>query len=130
MTDLESRDRSGGGLLRPFTDMWHFDPFRNFVSTMAPLSGVDVARTESGYTVEIPVAGYKPEEIDVTFEDGVVTVNGKSEKRTFTRTLVVPEDVDPEQINAHVENGMLTLTLALHPKAQPKKIAIKSTSNQ
>ena len=117
----------GGLMSRPFTDMWHFDPFRNFISTMAPLSGVDVVRSDDGYTVEVPVAGYKPEEIDITFEDGVVTVNGKSDKRTFTRTLVVPEDVDPEQISAHVENGMLTLRLALHPKAQPKKIQIKSS---
>jgi len=126
--DSSGADQGRGGLMsRPFTDMWHWDPFRNFVSTMAPLSGVDVSRSESGYTVELPVAGFKPDEIDVTFEDGVVTVNGKSDKRTFTRTLVVPEDVDPEQISAHVENGMLTLTLALYPKAQPKKIQIKSS---
>ena len=130
MANLESRDRSGGGLLRPFTDMWNFDPFRNFISPMAPLSGINVTRSESGYSVEIPVPGFRPDDIDVTFEDGTVTVNGKGEKRNFTRTLVVPEDVDPEQISAHVENGMLTLTLALHPKAQPKKIAIKTTTNQ
>jgi len=128
MSNLSPRTRSGNGgsLLRPFGDMWNYDPFRNFMSTMAPLSGIDVTRTETGYEVEIPVAGYKPDEIEVTFEDGIVTVNGKGEKRTFTRTLQVPEEVDPEQISANVEHGMLTLKLMLQPKAQPKKITVQT----
>ncbi len=128
MSNLSPRTRggNGGSLLRPFGDMWNLDPFRNFVSTMAPLSGIDVTRTDTGYEVEIPVAGYKPDEIEVTFEDGVVTVNGKGEKRSFTRTLQVPEEVDPEQISANVEHGMLTLKLTLQPKAQPKKITIQA----
>jgi HSP20 family protein len=56
----------------------------------------------------------------------MLTVSAKSEKRQFTRTLAVPEDVDAERIEANVENGMLTLTLDLLPKAQPKKIEIKA----
>ena len=122
MSNLLSRDQNSGQFRRPF-DVW--DPFRGMFP-MNQLSGMEVSRTESGYTVEIPVAGYSPDQIEATLEDGVLTVTGKSEKRSFTRSVIVPEDVDSERIDAKVENGMLTLSLTLHPKAQPKKIAIQS----
>jgi len=89
-------------------------------------SGMEVTRTESGYNVEIPVAGFRPDQIEATLEDSVLTVAGKNEKRSFTRSLVVPDDIDAEKIDAKVEDGMLTLALTLHPKAQPKRITIKA----
>lgn len=126
MSNLLTRERNGGGsaAARPFSDLWGFDPFRAFTSGMA--SGIEVTRNETGYAVEIPVAGFKPEDIEVTLEDGLLSVRGKNERRSFSRTLVVPEDVDEERIEANVEHGMLTLTLNLQPKAQPKKIVVKS----
>ena len=101
-----------------------WDPFRNFYTGAGPLAGLEVNRTENGYAVEIPVAGYKPDEIDVTLEDNVLTVSGKTERRQFKRSLLLPEDIDGDNIQAKVEHGMLSLTLNVHPKAQPKKIAI------
>ena len=128
MTTLMNRERSGdGGLLaRPFSDLWNWDPLR--VLSGGAAFGVDVARTETGYTVEVPVAGFRPDQIEVTLEDGLLTVKGRNERRNFTRTFTVPEDVDEERIEANVEHGMLTLTLTLLPKAQPKRITVKSAS--
>jgi HSP20 family molecular chaperone IbpA len=124
MSDLMTRN--GRSAARPFGDLLGWDPFRNF-TTAGVLAGIEVARTEAGgYKVEMPVAGYKPDQIDVTLEDGVLTVVGKSERRQFTRSLLVPDDIDADNIGAHVEHGLLTLTLNVHPKAQPKKIAITS----
>jgi HSP20 family protein len=127
MTSLVNRERSrdGGLLARPFSDLWSFDPLRVF--TTQPY-GVDIARTDSGYTVEVPVPGFKPDQIEVTLEDGMLTVKGRNDKRNFSRTFTIPEDVDEERIEANVEHGMLTLTLALTPKAQPKRISVKSSS--
>ena len=124
MTSLVNRERTGdGGLLaRPFGDLWSFDPIR-LLSNM-PSYGIEISRTESGYAVEVPVPGYKPDQIEVTLEDGLLTVKGRTEKRNFSRTFTIPEDVDEERIEANVEHGMLTLILALQPKAQPKKIQI------
>jgi HSP20 family molecular chaperone IbpA len=120
--------RSGRALTpRTFGEALGWDPFRNFVTGTGSFGfgSVDVARTEEGgYKVEIPVAGYKPEEIEVTLEDSVLTVSGKSERRQFTRSLLLPDDIDGDNIGAHVEHGLLTLTLNMHPKAQPKKIAV------
>jgi HSP20 family molecular chaperone IbpA len=105
-------------------DMFGFDPFRGLLGT-SPASGTEVQRTENGWLVEIPVPGYKPDQIDVTVEDRVLTVTGKTERRNFQRAIMIPEDVDAEGIDAKVEHGMLSLVLNLHPKAQPRKIEVK-----
>ncbi len=110
---------------RAFGDVLGFDPFRNFFTGGGHFAGIEVTRTEQGgYSVEIPVAGYKADEIDVTLEDNVLTVVGKSDRRQFTRSLMLPDEIDGDNIGANVENGLLTLTLNVHPKAQPKKIAV------
>lgn len=128
MTSLVNRERNGdGGLLtRPFSDLWNWDPFRALSGVQS--YGIDITRTETGYTVEVPVPGFKPDQIEVTLEDGMLTVKGRNEKRNFSRTFTIPEDVDEERIEANVEHGMLALTLALVPKAQPKRISVKSSS--
>lgn len=119
MSNLSTRSN----LARNGFDLLGWDPFRSFGS-WSP--GMEVTRTESGYEIEMPVAGFAPNQIEVTVEDGVLTASGKTEKRSFRRSVVVPEDVDSEAIDAKVENGLLTLTLKLHPKAQPKRIEVKS----
>jgi len=106
----------------PFRDLLGFDPLQ-FVNS--PFE-YDVTRTESGYEVEVPVPGFKPEQVEVTFKDGVVSVNGKNERRTFARSFTVPDDVDVENIEAQINDGMLTLHLNRRPEAEPKRIEIKS----
>lgn len=106
-----------------------FDLFRNFYSPQSldmgfAAGGIDISRSESGYTVEIPVAGYKPDQIEVTIKDAVLSVSGKNDRRNFTRSLALPPDVDADNVEAHVENGLLSLALHHVPKAQPKRILI------
>ncbi|HTU70623.1 MAG TPA: Hsp20 family protein [Candidatus Baltobacteraceae bacterium] len=104
-----------------FRELFGFDPFPEAWSMGAEYG---VSRTENGYEVEIPVPGFAPSAIEITLKENVLTVSGKSEKRNFSRSLMIPEDVDPEGINAHVENGLLTLALSRRPEAQPRKIQI------
>jgi HSP20 family protein len=107
--------------LAVFRELFGFDPFPDTWSMGAEYG---VSRTERGYEVEIPVPGFAPDAIEITLKDDVLTVSGKSEKRNFSRSLVIPEDVDPNAINAHVEHGLLTLALNRRPEAQPRKIEI------
>ena len=124
MADLMNRSGGTATWRNPLNDILGFDPFRNFYPGVAQYHGLDIAKNEQGYTVEIPVAGFRPEQIDVTLDQNVLTVSGKSEKRQFTRSLLLPEEIDPESIHANVEDGLLTLQLSFHPKAQPKKITV------
>jgi HSP20 family molecular chaperone IbpA len=125
MADLMVRPNSGNrGLV---SDLFGFDPLRAVfgASPQQYGSGGEVQKTEDGWSVEIPVPGFKPDQIEVTVEDRVLTVSGRTERRSFQRSILLPDEVDPESIDAKVEHGMLTLGLHLHPKAQPRKIEVR-----
>jgi len=104
-------------------DFFGFDPFRALAGNTYGYQA-EIQKTGDGWVLELPVPGFRPEQIEVTVEDRVLTVAGKSERRTFQRSFVVPEEIDPDAIEAKVENGLLSLSLRLHPKAQPRKIAV------
>jgi HSP20 family molecular chaperone IbpA len=109
------------GSRRMLGDFLGFDPLRALTTNGF---GFEINKTDSGYAVEVPVAGYAPDQIEVSIEDRVLTVSGHSEKRNFTRSLLIPEEIDVETIGAKVEHGMLTITLNVHPKVQPRKITV------
>jgi HSP20 family protein len=105
------------------------DPFRAFLpgfpGSLQQMIGIDVNRKDDGYEIEMSVPGFKPEDLDVTYQDGVLSVTGRNEKgRNFTRSFTVPEDIDDERIEAKVEHGMLVLTLHQIPKRAARKISI------
>jgi HSP20 family protein len=104
-------------------DVLGFDPFQNIRAS----AGFDyeVSRTERGYEVEVPVPGYGPSNIDVNVKDGVLNISGKTERRSFSRSFTIPEDVDTDSIEARVSDGMLHLSLNRRPEAQPKKIEVR-----
>jgi len=106
----------------PLRDLLGFDPFQQMRANWG--YDYDVSRTEDGYLVEVPVPGYGASHIDVSIKDGVLSVSGQSERRSFTRSFTVPEDVDVERIEARVQDGMLELKLRRCPEAQPKKIQV------
>jgi HSP20 family molecular chaperone IbpA len=124
MADVQLRVPSGGRSL--FGDVLGFDPFRGVYPNLQGGFGFEIARIDNGYKVELPVPGFRPEDIEVTLEDRVLTIVGKSERRNFTRTLVIPEEIDADTIAANTENGLLALELHVHPKAQPRKIAVNA----
>jgi HSP20 family protein len=121
--------RQTGGL---FADLLGFDPLRSLVPPLANVAsalGVDISRTQDGYVVEIPVPGFTPDQIEVTVQDDTLMVSGKSDRRSFTRQLILPEEIDPDQISAVVENGLLTLRLPRRPESQPRRIAVQTSSS-
>jgi HSP20 family protein len=117
---------SGAVTYSPLREMLGYDPFRRFFSNVDPQ--IDVIRTDSGFEVEIPVPGFKTDQIEVVVKENVLTVTGKSERRACTRSLKLPEDVDTQNIEASVDAGLLTLNLKRHPDAQPRRIEVKAKS--
>ncbi len=95
---------------------------------------LDVVQHEDDIVVKASVPGVKAKDIDVSFEDNVLTV--KAEKKldftdeksnylvrersygSFYRALRLPETIDSEKIECAFEDGVLTVTL---PKAEEKK---------
>ena len=108
---------------------------------------LDVAETSDGYVVSATVPGLKSEDINITVEDGILTIAGEvnnsfdnsdedsddsrvkyhiRERRygSFSRKLRLPKDVDADAIEAKQEDGILTISLAKSEAAQPKKITV------
>lgn len=95
---------------------------------------LDVAEREDGVVVTASVPGFKPEDIDVTIEDNVLTINAKTESDeetaeerfivrerrsgAFHRSIRLPESVNADEAATTYEHGVLTVSL---PKAEEKK---------
>ncbi len=101
------------------------DDVFGFSSAPTPHSDIEIRNSEKGFTVEIPVAGFKPAEIQVMLADNVLTVTAENERRKLARSLVVPEHIDTENIDVENALGMLTLTLPVHPKSQPRQFTVR-----
>ena len=95
---------------------------------------------EDNYHVELELPGVSTENVDITFEKGALVISAErpapAEERKYwhhsrrygkTRvSLQLPDTVDGEKIDAELQQGVLHLTLAKRPEAQPKKISIKA----
>jgi HSP20 family protein len=130
MNDYDNRGTERGSIenrrgRQGISGMFDWDPFRSlFPGSFQHTFGVEVTRSDDGYEIEVPVPGYRSEDLDISYQDGVITVSGRTERRSFTRAIMVPDDIDEEQMQARVENGMLIMTLKQHPARQPKRISI------
>ncbi|BDG03506.1 molecular chaperone [Anaeromyxobacter oryzae] len=103
----------------------------------------DIYEDEDGVTLRFELAGVEPKDVDVRFENGVLTLRGerkleREDKRenyhrveleygTFTRSFTLPSTVDPEKIKAESKNGILNVYLPKKAEAKPRAIQVKVT---
>lgn len=101
---------------------------------------VDIAEDEQNITMMMELPGVKMEDLKVTFENNMLTVSGErkfkeEEKKEdyhrierrygkFTRSFTLPVGVDPDRVNAVLENGILNITLPKKEEFKPKQIMI------
>ena len=105
---------------------------------------LDVYETESAYVVELDLPGVHPENVDLSFEQGTLTIRGqrgptvktpeKGELRVFSaervsgsfiRSVRLPEYVDSEKIEATYDHGVLVVTIPKAAAARARKITIR-----
>jgi HSP20 family protein len=87
------------------------------------------------------VPGLSEKDVQVTLNESGLSISGQRKvvppegysahrqerpSFTFSRSLTLPCKVNPEQTQALVKNGVLTVTLAKAPEAQPRQIAVQS----
>ncbi len=102
---------------------------------------VDVRENDSEIRLDLELPGLKPEDVELTAENGVLTVRGekKTERKegeesryhvvertygSFLRTFQLPQGVDEDQIKAEFENGILAIRIPKAALPQPKRIQI------
>lgn len=103
----------------------------------------DIRETKDQVVFEAALPGLSKKDIDITLQDGVITVSGERQEREvsenetvhctenrygkFVRSFSLPGDVDEEKVDAKYTNGMLTIALnKVEPEVpEQKRIAIK-----
>jgi len=112
------------------------------VTDWAP--AVDIQETEKEFLVKVELPEVKPEDVKVTVENGVLSIQGerrqeKEEKGnkfhrversygTFLRTFVVPQDAEETRVAADFKEGVLRVHLPKAEKPRPKAIEVKVVS--
>ncbi len=105
------------------------------------MPNVDIFEDEEGLSLRFELAGIESKDVDIRFENGVLTLRGErklehEDKRdkyhrvelsygTFTRSFSLPGSIDAEKIKAESKNGVLTVLLPKKPEAKPKSIQVK-----
>jgi HSP20 family protein len=90
---------------------------------------VDVIETENEYLVLADMPGTRPEEVDIRFERGELSVHGRRVGRnddftTYHRRFAVAETVAADKIAAELKAGVLTIHLPKVEAVKPKRIAV------
>ena len=100
---------------------------------------IDVFETEKNIVIKSTIAGVKPDDLDISIDNDMLTIRGhrhdENEKEgrnylyqecywgSFSRSVILPVEVDAKKIDAALENGVLTIILKKVKKA--KKVGIK-----
>lgn len=129
-------------LFSPFEDLMNDDFFnRRAAGQRAHLPVVDVREEKDAYVIEAELPGFKPENVDINVNSGVLTVAAerKFEKKeeekgyqrierrygTFRRSFTLPDSVNPEHIEANLQEGVLSVRIPKREQAVPRRIQVK-----
>lgn len=102
---------------------------------------VDIRETDGEYLIKAELPEVKKDDVKVTLEDGILTIQGerrreKDEKTTkyhrversygsFVRSFSLPDQVDENGVKAEYRDGMLNLRIPKSEKAKPRAIEVK-----
>ncbi|MFA5751402.1 MAG: Hsp20/alpha crystallin family protein [Candidatus Paceibacterota bacterium] len=103
---------------------------------------VDIYQTPTEIVIEAMVAGVRPEDLELSIGRDIVTIRGKREESrtiseenyfakelywgSFSRTISLPQEVEPEEAQATEKHGLLTIRLQKIDKEKKANLKVKS----
>ena len=134
----------------PFREVLSDEFFNNFFPLMDKtlargasqwFPALDVSEEKDHYTIKADLPGLKKEDVRVSFEDGLLTIEGERKNEIeekdknyhriersygrFVRTLNLGTGVDVSKVDANYKDGVLEIKVAKSEKSKPKSIDIK-----
>ena len=126
------------------------DPFRDFdrlaqqvllgsgTTSRPAVMPMDAWREGDVFRIEFDLPGVAEDTLDIDVERNVLTIRAERPARTgdweplaaerptglFSRQLVLGENLDLERLDAHYDNGVLSLTVPVAEKAKPRKVQV------
>lgn len=104
---------------------------------------VDVYQTQSDIIIKTMVAGIRPEDLDISITRDMVTIKGSREDNTsiddedyfhrelfwgsFSRTILLPQEIEIEEAEAIERHGLLTIKLPKINKDRQTKLRVKAS---
>jgi HSP20 family molecular chaperone IbpA len=101
---------------------------------------IDVYQTENDIVIKSTIAGVEAQDLDITIEEDMVTIRGSRKKDDdapganyfyqecywgpFSRSVILPMEIDSEQSEASFKNGILTIRLSKLARHKKKKITV------
>lgn len=106
------------------------------------MPAVDVTESEDAYHVTAELPGVKKDDLDITINDGVLTINAETRHESeqkekgrmirqerrygkFVRSMRLGGDVDEGKVKANYEDGVLHLTLPKSEDVKPRKVDVQ-----
>jgi HSP20 family protein len=102
---------------------------------------VDIYETEKNIVIKSTIAGVKPDDLDITIDNDMLTIRGKRHDEikeegrnylyrecywgSFSRSVILPVEVDAKKIDATLESGVLTILLKKIKKAARVGVKVK-----
>lgn len=108
---------------------------------------VNVREANDAVLLEMELPGISPEDVDISIDNDMLTVSGeKNEERregeeegryflverrygSFSRSFSLPANIDPEQIRADFDKGLLTIRIPREALPQPRRVQINSSTS-
>ena len=137
--------RASTDFFRPFLEDFLGTPSEgNRLANLMRAPAADVVETENEIRVLVEMPGIRPADLNVDIENNLLTIRGEkheerqegderstwhlSERRYggFSRSFVLPRDVNSEDIKAGFENGILTVIIPKAERAKRRRIEIRS----
>lgn len=103
---------------------------------------VDVFQTKDSVIIKSTIAGVKPEDIDIAIDNDVITIRGERKLEesikeddyfyqecywgSFSRSVVLPVEIQSDQVDASLKNGVLTVILPKTKKNKSVAVKVKS----
>ena len=110
-------------------------------ATTAWAPALDISERKDAYLVTVELPGLKPEDLDITMEDGLLTIQGERhfahdsseqqfhrvERRygAFRRSITLPSHVEADEIEASAQDGVLQILVPKAEEAKPKRIQVR-----
>ena len=150
MTIIRRPSRFGDvATLRQAMDRFFDEEFRPFGWTTGAFSGpalpLDVTHDTDSLSIEAALPGVKPEDVDITVENGTLTISGRTQdersadegsylvqeirRGSFSRSITLPQGLEPDKAEATFEHGVLKLRIPKAEQLKPRQIKISAVSD-
>jgi HSP20 family protein len=132
-TDPGTGGRAGRGALTT--------PGQGFAALGAWTPQIEVERRKDAMVIRADLAGVNPDDVDVTVEDGVLTISGerRQERReeregvvhtelsygSFMRSIPLPDGADENRLSATMRNGSLEITVPIAARERGRRVKVQ-----